>query len=66
MSRLVDSSGAEFATGQMPCFMRHAFAGDRLTRLFVHATVGVAQISAVVDTGGAFFVVDPDLATFCR
>jgi hypothetical protein len=63
MSRLIDSSGAEFATGQMPCFMRYAIAGDRLTRLFVHARVGMARISAVVDTGGAFFVVDPELAT---
>jgi hypothetical protein len=63
MSRLIDSSGATFATGQFPCFMDHAWAGDRLTRLFVYVQIGKAQIAAVVDTGGAFFVLDPHFAT---
>jgi hypothetical protein len=62
MSRLLDSSGAEFATGEFPCFMGHAWSGDRLTRLFVYVQIGNAQIPAVVDTGGAFFVIDPQLA----
>jgi len=63
MSRLIDSLGAEFATGQFPCFTAPAVAGDRLNRLFVYVRIGEAQCSAVVDTGGAFLVVDPDLAT---
>lgn len=63
MSRLIDSNGREFATGEYPCFMGHASVGDRLTRLFVYVRIGRAQTSAVIDTGGAFFVVDPDLAT---
>jgi hypothetical protein len=62
MSRLFDSSGAAFATGQFPCFMDHAWSGDRLTRLFVYVQIGTAQIAAVVDTGGAFFVLDPQFA----
>jgi hypothetical protein len=62
MSRLIDSSGAEFATGQFPCFTAHATPGDRLNRLFVYVRIGEAQCPAVIDTGGAFLVVDPDLA----
>ena len=63
MSRLIDSSGAEFATGQFPCFTAHATPGDRLNRLFVYVRIGGAQSPAVVDTGGAFLVIDPQLAT---
>ena len=59
MSRLIDSSGAAFATGQFPCFMAHAFAGDRITRLFVYVGIETAQTPAVIDTGGAFLVIDP-------
>ena len=32
-------------------------------RLFVYVQTGNAQIAAVVDTGGAFLVIDPQLAT---
>ena len=63
MSPLFDSSGAEFATGQFPCFTAHATPGDRLNRLVVYVRIGHAQSPAVVDTGGAFLVIDPQLAT---
>ena len=62
MSALTDASGAVFASGALPCFMRHAFDGDRLTRLFIHVQIGDAPTPAVVDTGGGYLVIDPQLA----
>ena len=62
MSRLVHASGAEFAGGESPCFIRPSFTGDRLNRLLVHVEVGQERITAVVDTGGAFLLLDPVLA----
>ena len=62
MSRLIFASGAEFACGELSCFLRHAFAGDRLTRLFLHVQIGDTRTPAVLDTGGGFLVLDPQLA----
>jgi hypothetical protein len=62
MSRLVNASGVEFAGGEGPCFIRPSFTGDRLNRLLVHVEVGQEWITAVVDTGGAFLLLDPVFA----
>jgi hypothetical protein len=63
MSRLSTSTGAEFASGESPCFLQPAALGDRLTRLFVFVRIGDAETTAVLDTGGAFLVLDPKFAT---
>jgi hypothetical protein len=62
MSRLATATGAEFASGESPCFTHPAVLGDRLTRLFVYVRIGDAETTAVLDTGGAFLVIDPQLA----
>ncbi|HEV7589043.1 MAG TPA: hypothetical protein VGO40_13075 [Longimicrobium sp.] len=62
MSRLATGTGAEFASGESPCFLHPAVLGDQLTRLFVYCRIGDAETTAVVDTGGAFLVLDPKLA----
>jgi hypothetical protein len=63
MSRLVTAFGVEFASGESPCFVRPGFTGDRLNRLLVHVAVGQERTTAVLDTGGAFLVLDPAFAT---
>jgi len=40
----------------------YALAGDRLTRLFVHVEIEGQITTAVVDTGGAYLIVDPEFA----
>jgi hypothetical protein len=64
MTRLRTSSRAVFATGENACFLRPAASGDRLIRLFVHLQIGKLATEAVVDTGGAYLVLDPDYAAF--
>jgi hypothetical protein len=63
MSRLVTASGTEFAAGESPCFVRPGFTGDRLNRLLVHVEIERRRVTAVLDTGGAFLVLDPAFAT---
>lgn len=62
MSRLLTFSGDEFASGESPCFVRPGFAGDRLSRLLIHVEVWGARTTAVLDTGGAFLMLDPMFA----
>jgi hypothetical protein len=63
MSRLIAAdTGGVFADGEGPCFIRPAFAGDRLTRLLVHVEIADQQTTAVIDTGGGFLLLDPGLA----
>ncbi|MEA2464533.1 MAG: hypothetical protein QOJ98_2280 [Acidobacteriota bacterium] len=62
MSRLVTALGVEFASGESSCFVRPGFTGDRLNRLLVHVAVGQERTTAVLDTGGAFLVLDPAFA----
>src|SRR6185436_13948835 len=62
MSRLVTAAGVEFAAGEGPCFVRPGFSGDRLNRLLIHVEVGSKRTTAVVDTGGAFLLLDPVFA----
>jgi hypothetical protein len=62
LSRLVDSSGADFASGEAACVVGPGYVGDRLDRLQVHVGLGQRRTRAVVDTGGAFLLLDPQLA----
>lgn len=62
MSRLRTASGEPFATGQAPWEARVALASDRLTRLFVAVEVEGHPTLAVVDTGGAYLILDPEFA----
>ena len=62
MSRLATNTGAEFACGESPCFLHPAVLGDQLTRLFVYCRIGDTETTAVVDTGGAYLVLDPTVA----
>ena len=62
MSRLRTASGEPFATGEAPWEARFALADDRLTRLFVQVEVEGQPTTAVVDTGGAYFILHPAIA----
>jgi hypothetical protein len=66
MSRLRTASGQPFATGEAPWEARFALAGDRLTRLFVQVEVEGQRTSAVVDTGGAYLILNPEVADRLR
>jgi hypothetical protein len=60
MSRLQTASGEAFATGEARWSIRHAHTGDRLTRLFVDVLIDGVPTYAVVDTGGAYLILDPE------
>src|SRR5215213_3619297 len=62
VSRLRTASGEPFATCEAPWETRFALADDRLTRLFVQVEVEGQPTSAVVDTGGAYFILHPAIA----
>ena len=59
MSALFLASGAQFASGSMPCSSRPAFKGDRLDRLVVEVRVAGVLVGAVLDTGGAYLILSP-------
>ena len=62
MSRLRTAAGEPFATGESSWRAEHALAGDSLTRLFVEVEFDGLLAPAVVDTGGAYLILDPELA----
>lgn len=66
MSRLQTASGVPFATGEASWTAAYALDGDRLTRLFVQVKIEDQPASAVVDTGGAYLIVDPEVAANLR
>ena len=66
MSRLLRASGEPFATGEAPWTAQFALAGDRLTRLFVEMEVEGLSATAVVDTGGAYLILNPVVAARLR
>ena len=66
MSRLLHASGEPFATGEAPWTAQFALAGDRLTRLFVEMEVEGLSATAVVDTGGAYLILNPVVAARLR
>lgn len=60
--RLRTFSGSPFASGEATCQLRPASPADRLDRLFVALEIGDAPVEAVMDTGGAYLIVNPDIA----
>lgn len=61
MSRLITPDGSAFATGEAPLRTMHAHVRDRLSRLSIQIAVERVEISAVVDTGGAYLILQPEL-----
>ena len=62
MSRLLYPSGESFATGECPCSPREALGGDRVPRLFLPIRIADIATEAVLDTGGAYLILDPEIA----
>ncbi|HKP76960.1 MAG TPA: hypothetical protein VJT67_15625 [Longimicrobiaceae bacterium] len=62
MSRLLTASGEPFATGESPSTAQYARPEDSLTRLFLEVEFAGVPGSAVVDTGGAYLILDPEVA----
>jgi hypothetical protein len=62
MTRLQLPSGEPFATGECRCRLGAAVSGELLTRLLVPLDLGEITTEAVVDTGGAYLILDPEIA----
>ncbi|HEV7589055.1 MAG TPA: retropepsin-like aspartic protease [Longimicrobium sp.] len=62
MSRLQLPSGEPFATGECRCRLGEARSGDLLTRLLIPIRLGEITTDAVLDTGGAYLILHPELA----
>jgi hypothetical protein len=62
MTRLRTHDGNAFATGEARFGSRPAHPIDRLTRIHVQVQIGTLRADAVVDTGGAYLVLDPVVA----
>ncbi len=62
MTRLLRASGEPFATGECRCRLGAARSGDLLTRLMIPIRLGEITTDAVLDTGGAYLIIDPELA----
>lgn len=63
MTRLRSADGLSFATGEARFTSRPALAVDRLTRILLQVQIGAVSADAVLDTGGAYLVLDPAVAT---
>jgi hypothetical protein len=63
MMLLTTSSGDVFATGEAPMYARPAMMQDRWSRIHVQVAIADVQAYAVVDTGGAYLILKPDLAS---
>ena len=62
MMRLGSVDGRAFATGEARFTSQPAHAVDRLARIYLHVEIGAVHAEAVVDTGGAYLVLDPAMA----
>jgi predicted aspartyl protease len=62
MTRLQFASGETFATGECQCRSGTARSGDPLTRLIIPIRLGEINTEAVLDTGGAYLILHPELA----
>ena len=62
MTRLQTQDGNAFATGEARFKSRPAHPLDHLTRVHVQVQVGEVYADAVVDSGGAYLVLDPVVA----
>jgi hypothetical protein len=62
MTRLTSSTGELFATGEASLHSNVAQIGDRLARVRLQVEIAGSTALAVVNTGGAYLVVDPQIA----
>ena len=62
MTRLWSAPGREFATGEARFTSRPAHTFDRLARIHLTVQIGAVHALAVLDTGGAYLVLDPVMA----
>jgi hypothetical protein len=62
MTRLRDVQEREFATGEARFTSHPAHAVDRLARIHLHIHMGGVDAQAVLDTGGAYLVLSPEMA----
>ncbi|MBI4675687.1 MAG: hypothetical protein HY741_28935 [Chloroflexi bacterium] len=53
--------GVRFSVGAMPYQFRSATRGDKYERIVLTISVRGMDTSAVVDTGGVFFICTPEL-----
>jgi hypothetical protein len=60
--RLSTASGEPFATGETRLDARPAFVMDRLPRVFLPVEIAGLKADAVVDTGGAYLILNPEVA----
>ncbi|HEX8906688.1 MAG TPA: hypothetical protein VF771_17690 [Longimicrobiaceae bacterium] len=59
MSRLLHASGEVFANGEARFSSRPATEGERLSRMLIEIQLAGVSSPAVLDTGGAYLVIDP-------
>jgi hypothetical protein len=62
MMRLCCVDGRTFATGEARFTSQRAHAADRLARIYLQVEIGTVHTEAVLDTGGAYLVLDPAMA----
>jgi hypothetical protein len=61
MSRLLTSTQERFATGEARFSTRPALEGERLSRVLVQIQLAEITAFGVVDTGGAYLVLPPNV-----
>lgn len=59
---LLQPDGTPFTTGVCACTSRPAIEGELLTRLFVPVLIEGIETNAVIDTGGAYLLLHPEIA----
>ena len=60
--RLSTASGHVFATGEALLEARPAIWRERLSRIYIHVEIAGFGANAVIDTGGAYLILDPEIA----
>ena len=60
---LLGPDGLEFCSGMAECACKPVFPGSQDVRLFVQIVLGKFTFDAVVDTGGSFLVLDPEIVS---
>jgi hypothetical protein len=66
MMRLFNTARRAFATGEARFTSHPAHAVDRLARIHLHIHIGEVHAQAVLDTGGAYLVLSPEMAEEAR
>lgn len=60
---ILASDRSEFCSGYTTCESKPATAREGFNRLFIPVTVGNTILEAAVDTGGAYLIIDPEIAS---